>query len=49
MEKSWNFVKEYDKTTSSQKTSCRTHVCPTASFHVCRTASFLASGGVSDS
>ena len=27
MEKSWNFVKQYDKTTSSQKTTC-----PTASF-----------------
>ena len=25
MEKSWNFVKSYDKTTSSQKTSCQTH------------------------
>ena len=25
MEKSWNFVKYYDKTTSCQKTSCRTH------------------------
>ena len=31
IEKSWNFVK-YDKTTSCQKTSCRTHKCPTASF-----------------
>ena len=27
MEKSWNFVKYYDKTTSSHKTSCRTLVC----------------------
>ena len=35
--KSWNFVKLYDKTTSSQKTSCRTLVCLTASF--------LATGG----
>ena len=26
MEKSWNFVKEFDETTSSQKTSCRTLV-----------------------
>ena len=30
-------MKKFDKTTSSQKTSCRTLVCPTASF--------LASGG----
>ena len=37
MEKSWNFVKLFDETTSSQKTSCRTHVCPTARF--------LATGG----
>ena len=32
MEKSWNFVKYYDKTTSCQKTSCQTHKYPTASF-----------------
>ena len=28
MEKSWNFVKYYDKTTSCQKTSCRTLTKP---------------------
>ena len=32
MEKSWNFVEKNDKTTSSQKTSCRTLVCLTANF-----------------
>ena len=37
MEKTWNFVKYYVKTTSCKKTSCRTHKCPTASF--------LATGG----
>ena len=37
MVKSWNFVKQFDETLSSQKTSCRTPVCPTASF--------LATGG----
>ena len=37
MEKSWNFVKQYVKITSSEKVSCRTLVCPTASF--------LATGG----
>ena len=33
-ELSWKnyFVKQFDKTTSSQKTSCRTLVCPSASF-----------------
>ena len=30
-------MKKYDKTTSSQKTSCQTRKCPTASF--------LATGG----
>ena len=25
MEKSWNFVKYFDETTSSQKSSCQTH------------------------
>ena len=25
MEKSWNFMKSFDKTNSSQKTSCQTH------------------------
>ena len=25
MEKSWNFVKYFDETTNSQKTSCQTH------------------------
>ena len=34
MEKSWNFVKYYGKTTTCQKTSCRP------------TASFLATGGI---
>ena len=39
MEKSWNFVKLFDETTSSQKSSCQTHKL------VCLTASFLATGG----
>ena len=37
IEKSWNFAKRYGKTTSSQKNSCQTLVC--------QTASFLATGG----
>ena len=36
MVKSLNFVKKFDETNSSKKTSCRTLLCP---------ASFLATGG----
>ena len=38
MEKSWNFVNNFDETTSSQKNSCQTHK------FVCLTASFQATG-----
>ena len=40
MEKSWNFVKLFDETNSSRKTSCQSHT-----KLVCLTASFLATGG----
>ena len=40
METSWNFVKLYDETNSSQKTSCQSHT-----KLVGLTASFLATGG----